>query len=278
KEDAEAHDVLLAIGTGKDLDDPNRFRFFGQESYVKSEREMRALFPDHPDVVAETQRVAELCEFDFEKRYFLPQYPRPAQFASDNDLLVHLARAGAATRYADPLPPAVHERLDYELQVISHTGYAGYFLIVYDIVKAAKDRGIPVGPARGLPRRRRDAACRAGRGGPFYQNDSCRAGPLGDARGGVREVSRAAPARTPGRAGPQDPRARDPHRRAGAPRLGARRGRGDRSRPAHRLRPRLPRAAGSGGDHHPVRHGGAGAGRDAEDRRPRPPHADGDPR
>src|SRR6266513_946791 len=149
KEDAEAHDVLLAIGTGKDLDDPNRFRFFGQESYVKSEREMRALFPDHPEVVTETQRVAELCEFDFEKRYLLPQYPRPAEFASDNDLLVHLARAGAATRYGDPLPQAVHERLAYELRVISHTGYAGYFLIVYDIVKAAKDRGIPVGPGRG---------------------------------------------------------------------------------------------------------------------------------
>src|SRR5881275_1427494 len=149
KDDAEAHDVLLAIGTGKDLDDPNRFRFFGQESYAKSEREMRVLFPDHPEVVAETQRVANLCEFDFEKRYFLPQYPRPAEFASDNDLLVHLARAGAAERYGDPLPQAVHERLDYELQVISHTGYAGYFLIVYDIVKAAKDRGIPVGPGRG---------------------------------------------------------------------------------------------------------------------------------
>src|SRR5213593_54534 len=132
KEDAEAHDVLLAIGTGKDLDDPNRFRFFGQESYVKSEREMRALFPDHPEVLAETQRIAGLCEFVFEKRYFLPQYPRPAEFASDNDLLVHLARAGAAARYGDPLPQAVHERLDYELGVISHTGYAGYFLIVYD--------------------------------------------------------------------------------------------------------------------------------------------------
>src|SRR5881275_1699489 len=149
KEDAEAHDVLLAIGTGKDLDDPNRFRFFGQESYVKSEREMRALFPDHPEVLAETQRIAGLCEFDFEKRYFLPQYPRPAEFASDNDLLVHLARAGALARYGDPLPGPVAERLDYELGVISHTGYAGYFLIVYDIVKAAKDRGIPVGPGRG---------------------------------------------------------------------------------------------------------------------------------
>jgi len=149
KEDAEAHDVLLAIGTGKDLDDPNRFRFFGQERYVKSEPEMAALFADHPEVLAETARVAEGCEFDFEKRYFLPQYPRAPEFASDNDLLVHLARAGAAVRYGDPLPRAVQERLDYELGVISHTGYAGYFLIVYDIVKAAKDRGIPVGPGRG---------------------------------------------------------------------------------------------------------------------------------
>src|SRR5713101_8353967 len=149
KGDAEAHDVLLAIGTGKDLDDPKRFRFFGAESYVKSEKEMKPLFPDHPDLVAETARIANLCEFDFEKRYFLPQYPRPAEFASDNDLLVHLSRAGATARYGDPFPAGVQERLDYELQVISHTGYAGYFLIVYDIVKAAKDRGIPVGPGRG---------------------------------------------------------------------------------------------------------------------------------
>src|SRR5216117_2935381 len=149
REDAEAHDVLLAIGTGKDLDDPNRFRFFGRESYVKSEQEMGALFPDRPDVIAETARLAALCEFDFEKRYFLPQYPRPAEFASDTDLLVHLARDGARRRYGDPLPPDVEQRLQYELDVISRTGYAGYFLIVYDFIKAAKDRGIPVGPGRG---------------------------------------------------------------------------------------------------------------------------------
>ncbi|HEX9610763.1 MAG TPA: DNA polymerase III subunit alpha [Gemmatimonadales bacterium] len=149
KEDAEAHDVLLAIGTGKDLDDPRRFRFFGQESYVKSEKEMRAVFPQRADALAETARVAELCEFDFEKRYFLPQYPRPADFASDNDLLVHLAEEGAAARYGTPLPRPVRERLSYELDVISRTGYAGYFLIVYDLVKAANDRGIPVGPGRG---------------------------------------------------------------------------------------------------------------------------------
>src|SRR5216117_1050900 len=149
KEDAEAHDVLLAIGTGKDLDDPKRFRFFGQESYVKSEGEMGSLFGNRADVLAETARVAELCEFDFEKRYFLPQFPRPAEFASDQDLLVHLARRGAIERYGDPMSDEVERRLDYELDVITRTGYAGYFLIVYDLIKAARDRGIPVGPGRG---------------------------------------------------------------------------------------------------------------------------------
>src|SRR5207247_6219155 len=148
KDDAEAHDVLLAIGTGKDLDDPKRFRFFGQESYVKSEKEMRTLFPDRAEVLAETARVAELCEFDFEKRYFLPQFPRPAEFATDQALLVHLARQGAAERYGDPLSDEVERRLDYELDVITRTGYAGYFLIVYDLVIAARARGIPAGPGR----------------------------------------------------------------------------------------------------------------------------------
>ena len=84
REDAEAHDVLLAIGTGSDLDDPKRFRFLGQESYVKSEKEMKALFPDHPDTLANTQRVADLCEFDFDKKYFLPSFPRPAELLYGN--------------------------------------------------------------------------------------------------------------------------------------------------------------------------------------------------
>jgi len=149
REDAEAHDVLLAIGTGSDLDDPNRFRFTGQESYVKSESEMQALFPDHPEALANTQIVANLCEFDFEKQYLVPQFPRPADFASDEDLLAHLATRGAADRYGTPVPPAAEERLRYELGVINTSGYAGYFLIVQDIIAAARERGIPVGPGRG---------------------------------------------------------------------------------------------------------------------------------
>src|SRR5204862_2505296 len=103
----------------------------------------------HPGTLAETDRVADLCEFDFEKRYSLPQFPRPAEFATDQDLLVHPARLGAVERYGDPLPAAALQRLEYELDVITRTGYAGYFLIVYDLIKAARDRGIPVGPGRG---------------------------------------------------------------------------------------------------------------------------------
>jgi len=149
REDAESHDVLLAIGTGSDLDDPKRFRFTGQESYVKSEAEMRALFPDHPETLDNTQRVADLCEFEFEKRYYVPEFPRPVEYPSDEALLEHLARAGAERRYGAPLPARVEERLAYELGVINRAGYAGYFLIVQDFIAAARERGIPVGPGRG---------------------------------------------------------------------------------------------------------------------------------
>jgi len=149
REDAEAHDVLLAIGTGADLDDPKRFRFTGEESYVKSEAEMRQLFPGHPEALANTQVVADRCEFDFEKRYFVPAFPRPEGFATDEALLRHLAERGAEARYGTPLPPAARERLEYELGVINGAGYAGYFLIVQDFIAAARARGIPVGPGRG---------------------------------------------------------------------------------------------------------------------------------
>jgi DNA polymerase III subunit alpha len=149
KEDAESHDVLLAIGTGSDLDDPKRFRFTGSESYVKSEPEMRALFPDHPETLANTQLVANRCEFDFEKRYFLPSFPKPPEFATDEALLLHLAAQGAEARYGAPVPEAVQQRMDFELAVINKAGYAGYFLIVHDFIAAARERGIPVGPGRG---------------------------------------------------------------------------------------------------------------------------------
>jgi DNA polymerase-3 subunit alpha len=110
---------------------------------------MAALFPDRPDVLQNTQRVADMCEFDFEQRYFLPEFPRPEGYDTNDALLVELATSGAKARYGDPLPTKVQERLDYELDVITRTGYAGYFLIVQDFIQAARDRGIPVGPGRG---------------------------------------------------------------------------------------------------------------------------------
>ncbi|MBI4541839.1 MAG: DNA polymerase III subunit alpha [Gemmatimonadetes bacterium] len=149
RDDAAAHDVLLAIRSGKDLSDPKRFRFEGTESYVKSEEEMRRAFPARDDVFTNTQHIAERCEFDFEKRFFLPEFPRPPEFASDNDLVVALAEEGARRRYGEPLPAAVQGRLDYELGVITKVGYAGYFLIVADFIRWARERGIPVGPGRG---------------------------------------------------------------------------------------------------------------------------------
>ncbi|MGH7702845.1 MAG: DNA polymerase III subunit alpha, partial [Gemmatimonadales bacterium] len=149
REDAEAHDVLLAIGTGSELDDPKRFRFTGQESYVKSEAEMAALFPDLPEALANTAVVADLCEFSFEKKYYLPVFPRPAEYPSDEALLEHLATVGAEGRYGAPLPDPARERLTYELDVINRAGYAGYFLITHDFIAAARARGIPVGPGRG---------------------------------------------------------------------------------------------------------------------------------
>ena len=150
REDAESHDVLLAIGTGSDLDDPKRFRFTGEESYVKSEKEMRSLFPDHPEVLANTQAVADRCEFDFEKRYFLPGFPRPAEYESDEALLDYLAREGAARRYGTPLPrgrrraPGVRARASSKPPGTPATSSSSR-----TSSPRRASRGIPVGPGRG---------------------------------------------------------------------------------------------------------------------------------
>jgi DNA polymerase-3 subunit alpha len=149
REDADAHDILLCIGTGKDRDDPKRLRFYGQESYFKSSEEMAALFPERPDVIANTLQVAELCDVEFEEKVYLPEFPRPDGYDSEEELLRELAEVGARERYGEPLPEEIRERLDYELDVITRTGYSGYFLIVWDFIRAAREAGVPVGPGRG---------------------------------------------------------------------------------------------------------------------------------
>lgn len=149
REDADAHDTLLCIGTGASKDDPNRLKFYGDESYFKSAAEMIELFPDRPELLANTLRVANLCDVQFEQKYHLPNFPLPDEFPSDNDYLRKLTEKGASERYGDPLPDNVRERLEYELGVIEQTGYAGYLLIVWDVIRAARTQGIPVGPGRG---------------------------------------------------------------------------------------------------------------------------------
>jgi DNA polymerase III subunit alpha len=144
----DAHDVLLCIGLGKDRNDANRMHY-DDGLYFKSADEMRARFPDRPDVLENTVRIAEETNVEFRKQYFVPAFPLPDGVASENELLVRLAEAGARERYGDPYTAEVQDRLTYELDVITKTGYAGYFLIVWDFIKAARDRGIPVGPGRG---------------------------------------------------------------------------------------------------------------------------------
>jgi DNA polymerase-3 subunit alpha len=149
REDHDAHDTLLCIGTGKDKDDDDRLRFETRESYFKSPEEMRELFPDRPDVVENTLEIAERCGFAFDESYHLPSPPLPDTFGDDDAYLRHLAREGAVERYGEPLSDEVEERLDYELGVIEETGYAGYFLIVEDFIRAAREMDVPVGPGRG---------------------------------------------------------------------------------------------------------------------------------
>src|SRR5687768_7128533 len=146
--DHDAHDVLLCIGLGKDYADQNRMHY-DRGLYFKSAPEMLARFPERPDVLENTLRVADEAGLAFEKKYYLPSFPLPAGVQTENELLVVLATAGARERYGPEPSAEVMDRLDYELAVITKTGYAGYFLIVYDFIKAARDRGIAVGPGRG---------------------------------------------------------------------------------------------------------------------------------
>jgi len=147
-EDHDAHDVLLCIGLGKDRSDTGRMRY-DKGLYFKSAPEIAERFPDRPDVLENTLRIADEVNVGFEKTYHLPAFPLPDDHTDENEYLVFLATEGAKRRYGDPLPEPVQERLDYELGVITEMGYAGYFLITWDFIDWARRHGIPVGPGRG---------------------------------------------------------------------------------------------------------------------------------
>ncbi|MFA5536252.1 MAG: DNA polymerase III subunit alpha [Bacillota bacterium] len=146
--DAFHHEVLLCIQTGKNLEDENRMRFQGEEFYLKSKEEMAELFIDNPEAVENTLIIAEKCnlKLDFGELH-LPDYQVPEGYDIDS-YLVYLCNQGAKNRYTQ-ITSEIEDRLNYELGIIKQMGFSGYFLIVWDMIHFAKDKGIFVGPGRG---------------------------------------------------------------------------------------------------------------------------------
>ena len=148
KEDADIQDVLLCIQTGKSVDDINRMRFETQEFYLKSEEELRSLFPGCDEAFENTVRIAERCNVEFTfHEYHLPAYPVPEGYTNE-EYFRKLCYEGFQERYPDA-PEEYRERMEYEIKVISSMGYVNYYLIVWDFIHYAKSAGIPVGPGRG---------------------------------------------------------------------------------------------------------------------------------
>jgi DNA polymerase-3 subunit alpha len=160
REDAKAHDILLCIGTGKTVNERERMRYYGDQFYLKSADEMATVFADFPDAVANTVRIAERCGVNLEvKGNFLPNFEVPAGqdldeyfermvregFARRRPRLEALARQGQLRHTLEEYDA----RLDYEIRIIERMQYPGYFLIVWDFIRYAKEQGIPVGPGRG---------------------------------------------------------------------------------------------------------------------------------
>ena len=148
KEDATMQDVLLCIQTGKTVDEENRMKFETEEFYLKSEDEMRELFPNCDEAFENTARIADRCNVEFVfNEYHLPAFPVPEGYTNEK-YFRKLCYEGFQERYENP-PDSYLERLEYEIGVISRMGYVNYYLIVWDFIRYAKESGIPVGPGRG---------------------------------------------------------------------------------------------------------------------------------
>ena len=149
REDAEMQDILMCIQMGKTLDDPGRMKFETKEFYVKSEEEMAALFPEYPEAIANTAKIAELCNVEFEfGKYHLPHFQLPEGYTDGDAYFEKLCMDGFARRYPEQ-PPEYQKQLRYEMAMIRKMGFVDYFLIVSDFIAFAKGNDIPVGPGRG---------------------------------------------------------------------------------------------------------------------------------
>ncbi len=149
REDEHTQDVLMCIQMGKTVDDPGRMKFGSAEFYLKSEEEMRTLFPELPEAIENTGKIAAMCAYDFEfGHYHLPEFHLPEGETDSFSYLQKLCYEGLERRYG-AATAELRQQLDYELDTIRSMGFVDYFLIVWDFVRFAKSEGIPVGPGRG---------------------------------------------------------------------------------------------------------------------------------
>ena len=149
QEDAEAQDILLCLQTNRSFNDTTRMRFSNDQFFFKTKAQMEERFFDIPEALDNTLDVVSKIEnLDLKKKILLPFFPLPAGFNSNQEYLAHLAWQGAKRRYIE-ISEEVRERLNYELNIIETTGFAGYFLIVQDFINAARNLGVWVGPGRG---------------------------------------------------------------------------------------------------------------------------------
>jgi DNA polymerase III subunit alpha len=148
EEDAPAHDRLLCISTGKDVDDPNRLRYTRQE-WMKTQDEMKKLFADVPVALVNTAEIVSKVEqYELNSDPIMPDFPIPEPYTDAFEYLKELTYAGASKRFPD-LNEMVRDRIDFELETIRKMGFPGYFLIVWDVIRAAREMGVSVGPGRG---------------------------------------------------------------------------------------------------------------------------------
>lgn len=149
KEDSEAHEVMLNIGSGKELTDPTHMKYDGGGYHFTSEQEMRELFPEFPNAIDVTQEIANKVDFDIDlKTHHFPKYEIPQGYDLDS-YLEKVVYDGANKRFDNNISPEIKERLIYELGVIKQCGFSEYFLVVQDFVNWAKKKNIAVGPGRG---------------------------------------------------------------------------------------------------------------------------------
>ncbi len=149
EEDAEAHDRLICLSTGKDLDDPNRMRYSKQE-WMKTTAEMNQLFADVPEALRNTLEIADKIQYyTIDHEPLMPDFPIPDGFKDADAYLEHITYLGAKKKYGDNLTEEIRERINFELGVIKKMGFPGYFLIVQDFIAAARDMDVAVGPGRG---------------------------------------------------------------------------------------------------------------------------------